>query len=136
MINLHTKFEVSMFTHYEGMKGNANVEFRVVWGGVVGDPRSLAMSPFDSAYDFLFDFNRNYASVLYHFRVMAIYLSKVAYINLPYLHLTPLLVITPFEFCRDLWCPWAIVWHCLHDSNSVFGCFDTIPAFGGQADTH
>jgi len=23
MINLHTKFEVSMFTHYKGMKGNA-----------------------------------------------------------------------------------------------------------------
>jgi len=26
MIILHTKFEVSMFTHYEDMKGNANIE--------------------------------------------------------------------------------------------------------------
>jgi len=26
MINVHTKFEVSMFTHYEYTKGNVNVE--------------------------------------------------------------------------------------------------------------
>jgi len=26
MIYLRTKFDVSMFTHYEDMKGNANVE--------------------------------------------------------------------------------------------------------------
>ena len=31
-----------------------------------------------SAYDFLFDFNRNYVSVFYHFRDIAGYLSKVA----------------------------------------------------------
>jgi len=37
MINLHTKFEVSMFTHpYEDMKGNGNAKCRNsgVWGGV------------------------------------------------------------------------------------------------------
>ena len=32
MINLHTKFEVSVFTHYTDMKGNENVET----GGRVG----------------------------------------------------------------------------------------------------
>jgi len=44
MINLHTK--VSKFTHYKDMKGNAKY---TIWGslGVRGDPRSLAMSPFD-----------------------------------------------------------------------------------------
>jgi len=30
-----------------------------------------------NAYDFLFDFNRNYVSVLYRFRDIAVYLSKV-----------------------------------------------------------
>jgi len=32
-----------MFTYNEDMKGNANVEIRVVWGG--GHQRSLAMAP-------------------------------------------------------------------------------------------
>jgi len=32
-------------------------------------------------YDFLFDFNRNYASILYHFRVIARFSSKVANFN-------------------------------------------------------
>jgi len=31
-----------------------------------------------STYDFLFDFNRNYVSILYRFRGIAAYLSKVA----------------------------------------------------------
>jgi len=31
MVNLHTKFEVSMFTHYDDMKGNAKCR---IWGGV------------------------------------------------------------------------------------------------------
>jgi len=32
MINLHTKFEVSMFTHYEDIKGSENGEIWVIWG--------------------------------------------------------------------------------------------------------
>jgi len=45
MINVHTKFEVSMFAHHEYMKGNA--ECTSGGGlGVMGDPRSLSMSPF------------------------------------------------------------------------------------------
>jgi len=68
MINLHTKFEVSMFAHYEDMKGNTNVEFGVIWG-VKGYPRSLAMSPFNrmpmTSHS---TFDRNYA-VLCHFEL-------------------------------------------------------------------
>jgi len=35
---------------------------------------------------FLFDFNRNYASILYRFRIIASYLLKVIHFNLPHLH--------------------------------------------------
>jgi len=52
---------------------------------VRGRPRSSAMSPFESAYDFLFDFNRNYASILYRFRNTASYLSKFANFDLRWL---------------------------------------------------
>ena len=41
------------------------------------------------SYDFLFDFNRNYASILYRFRVIARFSSKVANFNPPHLHLSP-----------------------------------------------
>jgi len=41
MLNLHTKFEDSMFTDYEDMKGR---------GWVRGHPRSLAMLPLDRAH--------------------------------------------------------------------------------------
>jgi len=49
MINLHTKFEISMFAHYKDMKGNANVKIGMVWG-IRGHPRSLAMLPFDRVH--------------------------------------------------------------------------------------
>jgi len=42
-----------------------------------------------SAYDVLFDFKRNYVSVLYRFRDIAGYLSKVADFDPPHLHSTP-----------------------------------------------
>jgi len=49
MINLHTKFKVSTFTHHEDMKGNAKCRN---WGGlgITGNPRSTAMSPLDRAH--------------------------------------------------------------------------------------
>jgi len=40
-----------------------------------------------SAYDVLFDFNRNYVSTFYRFRDIAGYLSKVADFDPPHLHL-------------------------------------------------
>jgi len=46
---------------------------------------------------FLFDFNRNYASILYPFRVIGRFSSKVANFNSPHLHMIQ------FEFHRDLW---------------------------------
>ena len=42
-----------------------------------------------SAYDFLFDFNRNYVSILYSFRDIAGYWSKVADFDPPHLHSAP-----------------------------------------------
>jgi len=38
-VNLYTKYEVSMFTHYEDMKGDEKCKIWVVWG-VRGHPRS------------------------------------------------------------------------------------------------
>ena len=56
-----------------------------------------------SAYDFLFNFKRNYVSILYHMRNLERYLSKVADFNVPHLHLAPPLGMIPIEFYQDLW---------------------------------
>jgi len=49
MINPHTKFDVSMFSHYEDMKGYAKCRN---WGGsgVRSHRRSSAMTPFDGVH--------------------------------------------------------------------------------------
>ena len=51
LINLHTKFEVSIYTRFEVMKGSAKC------GVVIDHLRSSAMSPFDrvhtTSYSFL-----------------------------------------------------------------------------------
>jgi len=41
--------------------------------------------------------------ILYRFRDIASYLSKVADFNPPHLHLAPPQVVTPVEFRGDLW---------------------------------
>jgi len=48
MINMQTKFEVSVITHYKDMKGNAKGRN---WGGlgIRGHPWSPALSAFDGA---------------------------------------------------------------------------------------
>ena len=56
-----------------------------------------------STYDFLFVFNRDYASILYHFRDMASYLLKFANFDLPHLHLAPPLGVTLCEFPKYFW---------------------------------
>jgi len=56
-----------------------------------------------SAYDFLFDFNRNYVFIFYHFRDIAGYLSKVADFDPPHLHLAPPQGVIPVEFHGDIW---------------------------------
>jgi len=48
MINLHTKFKVSVFTTAKIQKSMQNVE--IGWFGVSGHPRSPAVSPFDRAH--------------------------------------------------------------------------------------
>jgi len=81
MINLHTKFKVSMFTYHKGVKGNAECRNGVVLGLEVTQGHwqcHHSIKCIDS-----------YASVLYPFRVMSSYLSKVANFILLHLHLAP-----------------------------------------------
>jgi len=61
-----------------------NAENGVVWGCL-----GHSMPPFDSTYDFLFDFNRNHVSIFRRFRDTAGYLSKVADFDPPHLQLAP-----------------------------------------------
>jgi len=93
MINMHTKFEVSVFTHYEDMKQNAKCRN---WGGLgvkVTQYYQQCHHSFDRAHMTSYSTNRNYASILYHFRVIASYLSKVTHFNLPLYLAPPLWVI-------------------------------------------
>jgi len=111
MINMHTKLEVSMFTHYKDMKGNEKCR-----------NLSPAMWPIQySSYDLQQNFNRNYVSILYRFWVTA------SYYNLPYLHMAPHWGWL-FEIRPDLWHQilqsLAIMQHCFRDS--MFSCFDSI----------
>ena len=80
-----------------------NVEIRVAWGShgsiyVIGNVTIRS-----SAYDFLFEFNRNHASILYCFRDTAGYLSKVADFYPPHLHLAPPYGLILVEFRGDFW---------------------------------
>ena len=88
VVNQCTKFEVSRFTRYETMNGGAKCR---KWGGLerLGALKVIGNGTIRirySAYDFIFDFNRNHASILYLFRDIAGYLSKVADFDPPHLH--------------------------------------------------
>jgi len=136
MIKPHTKFEVSKFMHYEDMKGKAKCRKWVVWG-IRGQWRSPAMSPFDRAHTTSYlTLNRNYASILYRFRVIASYSSKVADFNLLHLNLASALGWSGRILRRSLaagnYSHCAIVWCYLRDR--MFSRFDTIPACDGLAD--
>ena len=103
MASQRTKFEVSRFTHYEAMNGGAKCQKLGGLGGqgalkVIGNATILY-----SAYNFAFDFNRNYVSILYRSQDRAGYLWKVADFNPPHLHLAPSQGVTPVEFRGDLW---------------------------------
>ena len=56
-----------------------------------------------SAYDFLFDFNRNCVSILYRILDIADYLSKVTDFDPPHPHSAPSYGVTPVVFRGDLW---------------------------------
>jgi len=67
MLSQCTKLEVSRFTRYDAMNGGAKC---TNWGslGHLGSLNVIGNVTIRwSAYDFHFDFNRNYASVLYRF---------------------------------------------------------------------
>jgi len=60
-----------------------NVQIGVV-GGAYGSLKVIGnVTIRQSTYEFLFDFNTNHASILYRFRDIAGYLSKVAYFDPP-----------------------------------------------------
>jgi len=66
-----------------------NAENGVVWGSYEALKVTGNATIRQSAFDFLFDFNRNYVSVFYRFRDIASFLSKVADFDPPQLHLVP-----------------------------------------------
>jgi len=71
------------------MKGDEKCKNLGGLGGC-GIPKVIAnIAIWYSEYDLLFDFNRNYASILYRFRVIAHFSSKVANFNPPHLYLLP-----------------------------------------------
>jgi len=82
MVSQCTKSEVSRFTRYEVMNGSAKCR---KWGGLgqVGGTQGHRQCKHS------IDFNRNYASILYRFRDIAGYLSKVVDFDPPRLHLAP-----------------------------------------------
>ena len=109
-----------------------NTENGIVWG-----TQGHQQYHHSSAYDFLFDFNRNHASILYHFRDIAGYQSKVADFDPPHLDSAPSQGVTPVEFRGDLWhqknqSPCAIVRCCLCDP--LFSRFSRTPTCDGQTD--
>jgi len=73
------------------MNGGANAENGVL-GAVRGNQGhgQCHHSIERIGYDFLFDFNRNHASILYRFRDIASYLLKIADFDTPHLHSAPL----------------------------------------------
>ena len=99
MVSQCTKYEVSRFIRYEAMNGSAK---RRKCGGLgwLGSTQGYRQC---RAYDFLFDFNRNHASILYRFRDIAGYLSKVADFVPPHLYMAPPQGVIPVEFRGDLW---------------------------------
>ena len=73
-----TKYEVSRFTRYEAVNGGAKCR---KWGGLrwLGGTQGQRQCHHSIERKRLpIDFNRNYVSILYRFRDIAGYLSKVA----------------------------------------------------------
>jgi len=103
MVSQCTKYEVSRFTHYEAVNGGAKCR---KWGGLgwLGGTQGQPQRRHSIVrIDFLFNFNRNYVSILYRFRDIAGYLSKVADFDPPHLYLVPPQGVIPVEFRGDLW---------------------------------
>ena len=78
------------FTRYDATNGWCKMQKMEYFGAVtVTQVHGQCHHSKESAYDFLFDFNRNYVSIFYRFRDIAGYLSKVADFDPPHLHSAP-----------------------------------------------
>ena len=88
-VNLETSYLVHWFTIASPTLPIRNLP----WKGRGRPTRSISRS------------NRNHASILYRFRDIASYLSKVADFDPPRLHLAPQQGVIPVEFRGDLWHP-------------------------------
>ena len=78
-----------MFTHYADINGDEKMQ-TLGWFVGYGSPKVIGnIAIWLSAYDFLLDFNRNYAFILYRFRFIARFPTKVANFNPLLLHLSP-----------------------------------------------
>jgi len=82
---LHTKSEVSIFTHYEHK--NSDATYRKCGCLVTQDHWNVIIRY--SAYDFLFTFNRNYVSIMYHLQDAVSFFVESRRFHLPHLHLPP-----------------------------------------------
>jgi len=94
-----------------------NAENGVVWGSYGALKVTGNATIRYSAYDFLFDFNRNYVYIFYRFRDILSYLSKVADFDQPTCICRPPQWVITVEFRGDLWHQklesLAVVWCCL-----------------------
>ena len=76
MVRQCTKFEVSRFTRYEAMNGDAKCR---KWGGLgwLGGAQGHGQChhSIERIQHFLFDFNRNYVSIFYRLRDIDGYLD-------------------------------------------------------------
>jgi len=106
MVPQCTKFEVSRFSRYVTLRCNLQ---KMGWFGAVrGHSRSRAMPPFDRAHTTSYS---TLIEILYRFRDIACYLSKVADFDPPHLQLAPRRVWSRSNFAEIFGTrsPWAIV---------------------------
>ena len=78
MVSQCTTFEVSRFTRYDDMNGGAKCRKWCSLGQLGGMQGHRQCHHPIERIDFLFDFNRNYVSILYRFRDIDGYWSKLA----------------------------------------------------------
>jgi len=109
-------------------KAMQNVENGVLWG--LGSPKIIGnVTIWLRIYDFIFNFNRNYACISYHFRAIVSHLSKIADFNIPNLHLVPCWTWPYSNFAKIF----GIRKHSLR--NPKFSHFEKIPACDRHTDT-
>ena len=78
----------------------------------------------------------HYLSILYRFRVIARFSSKVTNFNPPDLHLSPPIGGIPFEFRRELWCQKTRVTGLSCGVICVILCLAVLIQYRSVTDTH